>query len=445
MEKYKIQGTLVQPEEVYMARLVIDPVNGTIDSIERLQGSTDDADYIFPGFIDAHVHAREYPLITGDDESSKVLHTRMTNKETFHTAGLAAINGGVTTYGAMPNDPVPPMDQAVYELKVNLSKESQCPVVVIGCACPDSTPWADIPYKVYLDANPSVNTFNNWDILDKVLSEFQGQKVFFHPEDPDVLSRSPLSGPRWITRPPEAEVSAVEKILTLTQKHNLRSHFCHISTRSAVEMISDYNKTASIKATSEVTPHHLCFSFHKESVYCAVNNGIMTDPTLLGSNPPIRSEDDRRFMVHSLKSGLIDILATDHAPHTIKDKTTALAPGLPHLDTLGPFVGWMIKDLKFRPSRIAEILSKAPAEILGITNHPGLTGIKPSLIASLTILSFSGGSTIDQSWIGPVGHLMTKCAWTPFAGVTFPAYVKSVIINGQNYSGSKIENHAKKR
>jgi dihydroorotase len=430
MGKPTIVGKLAHENGISPVTLNLDQSGERIESMDFTKGAGNDDLLIFPGFIDIHVHAREYEPFHPADEASQALHSKMTAKETFLTAGLAALNGGVTMYAAMPNDPDPPKDKDSYDKKKELSKRSPCPVTVFGCMCPDSEPWADIPYKVYLDAHGSVNTFSEWKDLEEVLARFAGHRVFFHGEDPEILRANTMPGPRWITRPAIAETVAVERILELTHQYGLKTHFCHISTKSAVDLIANYNDAAQDKVTCEVTPHHLSFSVGGESVYCAISDKIVEEASRLGSNPPIRSEDDRRFMVHALKSRMIDVLATDHAPHTIPDKDKG-APGLPHLDTLGPFVTWLLKSEGFEPCRIAQILSEKPLRILGSKARRGLAGLTPHSGANLTLLKLNEPSSFRNRNSSEEGSLMTRCGWTPYDGITFPGSTHSVYINGR--------------
>ena len=118
----------------------------------------------------------------------------------------------------------------------------------------------NLPYKVYLDIAPSPVSFTTWADLETALARYRGCRVFFHAEDPETLRKFTGDGPRWKNRPPEAEISAVEKILELTAKLGLHSHICHVSTEKAVSLICDYNRVSEDRVTCEVTPHHLFFS-----------------------------------------------------------------------------------------------------------------------------------------------------------------------------------------
>jgi len=390
---------------------------------------------ILPGFVDLHVHAREYARPLGHDPAAIEKWEAACRKETFATAGQAAVNGGVTLFAAMPNDPTPPDNPATYACKQAIAGSSSCPVVLFAAVTKSSEPWEDLPYKVYLDSAPSPVSFTNWDDLENALSRYRGYRAFFHAEDPDILRRTG-PGPRWLTRPPEAEIIAVEKILELSAKLGLHTHICHVSARKAVELIDSYNRAGGNSVTCEVTPHHLFFSVREGAISSAESVDVPA-AALLECNPPLRSEDDRSFMVDALKEGLVDVLASDHAPHNIDDKMKG-APGMPHLDTLGPFAGWLMKKCGFTPTRIAAVLSQVPGKIL----EPDLArphgSIEPGFEASFTVLDLEVETLVEENGISGRGPLKTQCGWSPFQGIRLPSAVNATIIRGERRFGGNF-------
>jgi dihydroorotase len=427
MSLIRLTGNAVLPDAVAPACIEVDASSRTIVSAQETDSPVAPDLLIFPGFIDLHVHAREYPKPADNDPGALQKWESILLKETFRTAGEAAINGGITRFAAMPNDPTAPDGPEGYARKQAQASGSRCPVSLFACITSVSEPWADLLYKIYLDTVRSSINFDDWNDIEIAVSRYSGCRVFFHAEDPEILKRHGNSGPRWQTRPPEAEIVAVEKILNLTSKYGLKTHICHVSTRKAVELIEDYRSTSG-EVTCEVTPHHLFFSVTDGEVK-AEGTRTIPDPWLLGSNPPIRSEEDRQFLLEALKEGSIDCLATDHAPHTLDDKRNG-APGMPHLDTLGPFVGWLIKDCGFSPLKIAKALSENPGRIL-LSDLPTSHGkIVPGWGASFTLLNMNQKTRISDGFVGP-NRLKTRCGWSPFEGMEFPAAVHSVFINNQ--------------
>ncbi|MFH0959263.1 MAG: hypothetical protein V1897_11225 [Pseudomonadota bacterium] len=411
--------------------VVIDTGKGTIESVTPALSIENESLILFPGFIDIHVHAREFPKPDPRNKSLFEKWQTICLKETFETAGRAAINGGVTCFAAMPNDPVPPDNELRFRQKSLLTKNSQCPVVLFASVTLTSEPWENLPYKVYLDTHSSQSGFSSWSDLEEVLRRYRGQRVFFHAEDPRVLIDHNSFSEHWKRRPPEAEVSAVERILELTNKFGLVSHICHISTKSAVEAVTSYNKHSTVNVTTEVTPHHLFFSVD-EGGYSADGRRIKIDPYILNCNPPIRSEENRQYMVEALRSGEIQVLASDHAPHLLSEKITG-APGMPHLDTLGPFVGWLTHNCDFNYQRIAQILSSEPIRILSPALASNIGSIKEGFRASFTLLDLNM-KTIIREKNNPTGNLdlFTRCGWSPFQNISLPAHVIKTIVGGES-------------
>jgi dihydroorotase len=401
--------------------------DGCIESVELAGGRQPvSASLLFPGFIDLHVHAREYPR----PESDAALQQweASCRKETFATAAAAAINGGVTLIAAMPNDPIPPDNPSAYDRKKLLTHSLPCPVVLFAAITPSSEPWDDLPYKVYLDAQPSPVSFTSWPQLESALARYRGCRVFFHAEDPDVLGRFGRTGPRWKTRPPEAETRAVARILELTAKYGIKSHVCHVSSAEAVLMIEEFNSGAQTRVTCEATPHHLFFHVNDDGVW-GPGGQRAASADLLECNPPLRTESDRRFLLDALKDGLIDVLASDHAPHTLEDKRRG-SPGMPHLDTLGPFAGWLLNECGFAAGRVASILSGKPAELLSTNLERPCGAIAPGYAASFTLLDPDARTLVEGNHITGRGDLKTRCKWSPFEGIPLPASVAGTVVNG---------------
>jgi len=429
MNEASLTGRVVFPDGVRPAAIVIDSEHGSIASVRPADGPVADMPLIFPGFIDIHVHAREYAEPSDADPTAMEKWEAALRKETFVTAGRAALNGGVTLFAAMPNDPDPPDDPDRYARKVALASSSPCPVVVFSVVTARSEPWKNLPYKVYLDVSASSVSFTDWHELESALRRYRGRRLFFHAEDPKILSRTGGGSPRWRTRPPEAEIVAVEKILELTAKLGLHTHLCHLSTARAVELVREYNRGSADKVSCEVTPHHLFFSVDDRGVRSALTDQVPASGWL-ECNPPLRSEEDRRYLVYALKEGLVDVLASDHAPHTLADKEGG-APGMPHLDTLGAFAGWLVTACGFPPERVAEVLSQAPARLFSpdLDRVHGI--VEEGAAASFTLLDTAGTTLVEEDAIRGQGPLQTRCGWSPFDRIPLPARVTGVMVRGR--------------
>ncbi len=401
----RIRGTIVAQGGTRGADVVINEATGLIEAVDRLgSGPADyeapEAALIFPGFADIHVHARE-------DESGAHSY-----KEDFRTMSEAAIQGGVVHVADMPNNPVPPSDDIRYRAKEKLTESSLIPVTLYAALGPNTSPLSfPAPYKAFMGKSVGDTFFASREQLEAALERYRGQSVSFHCEDPGILDANKEKATHPLRRPPEAEISAVTTALELIERYELRGKICHASTARSVELIIAA-KRRGIPATIEVTPHHLYFD----------------DSAPLQMNPPLRTREDRFTLLEYLRKGDIDYLATDHAPHSVEERERGIS-GLPHLDTYGAFVSWLIKEKRFLPQEVLRAASANPgtflSPFLGCGFGKGYGRIEKGYVGSLSVLDPSKSVTIAREM------LKTKCGWSPFEGITFPGKVVATIVKGK--------------
>lgn len=410
MKPLVVEGRIVNHDREFDGRIAIDAETGLIESVEKIAGSSDldtkDC-LIFPGFTDLHVHAREDMGHTQD------------YKEDFKTASLAALHGGVTQFVEMPNNPVPPIDDASYKAKEKLKNaHALVPAVLYAGIGPNTKPLKrTVPYKVFMGPSVGDLFFKSLADLEKVIAKYSGENISFHCEDPELLEAAKNKPTHELRRPPEAEVQAVEFALKLIKKYKLKAKFCHFSTLAALEKVRAARKQG-IEVSIEISPVHLFFD---QSKITDENHGW------LQMNPPLRSKEDRLAMIKALKNGEIDFLATDHAPHTKEEKQRGTS-GTPELDTYGGVAAWLMAEEGFRPTDIARVASFNPGQFISQFLDKKFGKIEPGYAASLTILD------MKKPWTVRERDLKTKCAWSPFTGTTFPGSVKFTISLGKVYS-----------
>lgn len=403
-----IEGIIVHTEGEVRRRVEIE--NGVISKITEPNGSADvvlNNELIFPGFIDIHVHARE-------DVSHKNDY-----KEDFTTGGEAAINGGVVAFAEMPNCSVPPVDDATYDARGELTKKSAVTILLYAGIGPTTTPLSKkVPYKAFMGHSVGDLFFNSSEELEAAISKYEGQAVSFHCEDPKIMDAHAGEATHEARRPNEAEYSAIDTALSLIEKYKLIGKICHASTIEGITKITEA-KRRGVNVTVEVTPHHLYFD---ETMFTEANH------TMFQVNPPIRqTKENRLALIEALKDGRIDYLATDHAPHSIDEKKKGIS-GLTHLDTYGPFTTWLMKEHGFAPGDIRRVCAESPGKFINGFMPERYGKIEEGYAGSLTILDSNKPITIRAE------DLKTKCKWSPFEGVEFPGSVVMTIINGKIYA-----------
>lgn len=404
---------MVLENEVRDGRVEIDEAGGLITRVApgKRTGKADivtDA-LVFPGFGDLHVHARE-------DAGGTQAY-----KEDFLTCSQAAINGGVVFMADMPNNPVAPVDEERYAAKEKLADRSLIDTFLYAGIGPDTVPLnRRVPYKIFMGPSVGDLFFTSRAQIETALKRYEGETVNFHSEEPEILEASKGAATHELRRPPEAEATAIEFAVYLTEKYGLRGKICHLSTAVGLEIIRTA-KARGVKITAEVTPHHLYF-----------DDTMLTDSNRpwLQMNPPLRKPADRLAMIQGLRDTSIDYLATDHAPHTKEEKLKGTS-GVPHLDTYGAFCAWLMARQDFSPLDIARVASVNPAKFVEPYLKPGhgrgFGKIAAGHVGSLTVLDPSAPTKIQES------GLKTKCAWSPFTGVEFPGRVRDTIIRDKIY------------
>ncbi len=404
-----VEGTSPRDERLRVKRISIDVERGVILGVGEPEGDADlsvgDDSVILPGLIDAHVHAREDP--SGEENY----------KETFRSAGEAAVHGGVTALVEMPNNRCAPIDDASYANKRKLTSSSPVPILLFAGIGPGTRPLSfPVPYKVYMGPSVGDLFFESDDDMREALAHYRGQRVAFHAEAPEILEefRDAPSHPQQ--RPPHAEIVAIERVIESCTQFQIEPHICHLSTAGGLEVIRAARERG-VRVSCEVTPHHL--------YYDQDNISSFQKPSYLQCNPPIRSRLDRIALLEAFRSGEIDLFATDHAPHSREENEAGIS-GIPQLDTFGPFLFWLRSE-GASWTTIRKACCDAPGQFLN-RYLPLLHGrIEPGFVGSVSILR-KQSRTIRKS------ELKTQAGWSPFEGVDLGGYVSHTIVRGKLYT-----------
>ncbi len=337
-----------------------------------------------PGMVDPHVHLRDLDWA---------------HKATFASETAAALAGGYWAVLDMPNTPPPTISRAALDLKrAAIGRQAVC------------------DWGVYFGASQH----GNQDEYAGVIADVCGLKIYNNATTGTLLVDDQHERERhyraWASTKPiavHAEGETVADILTLVRQYRRFTHFCHISTKYEIDLLRAA-KQEGLPISIGVTPHHL----------------YLTEPDLptLGSlglmKPTLKTAADRDALWAALASGIVDVVESDHAPHTLAEKQSPAPPyGVPGLETTLPLLCLAVSEDRLSMEQVIDLVALNPQRLWNL--HPDAD--------TYTLVDTAAPYVIDNA------HLHTKCGWSPFAGMHVPARVVGVWIRGvQVYDGENI-------
>jgi dihydroorotase len=387
---------------------------------------------VSPGFIDLHCHLRE---------------PGFEDKETIATGTKAAAIGGFTTVCCMANTE-PPLDTpaAVDWVKHKTSKDGLVAVLPIGCVTKgrkgeeltDMAGLAEAGVLAFSDDGDPVAS--SW-LMRRAMeySRDLGLFIIDHCEDKALSDHGIINEGQLSARlglkgiPAAAEEVMVARDLILAQLTGARVHIAHASTKGSVELIRRA-KAEGISVTAEVTPHHLTLT---EERILGDSLGQPLD-TKAKVNPPLRTQEDVEALTKGLKDGIIDAIATDHAPHTPPDKNCGVelaAFGISGLETAFGCLMRLVHQGEISLTQLLSKLTGEPAKVIGRDGELGT--LKAGAPANITILD------PDREWIVNSRNFASKGKNTPYDGCKFKGKVVATIADGRIvYTERRIERSA---
>lgn len=394
--------------------------------------------YVMPGVIDTHVHFRDpgFP-----------------DKADFATESRAALAGGVTSVVDMPNTNPQTTSLAELEAKERIAAERSAVNYgfMLGATNDNIADLLSIPVqryaaiKLFLGSSTGNMLVNKQDALEPLFKESK-KLIVAHCESEDIITantrnyKMQYAGTAEETaalhpkiRNTEACFVSTYKAIERARKYGTRLHVAHISTATELSLLS--NQALGEKhITAEVTPNHLWFD---DRDYAELGNKIKC-------NPAIKSNDDRLGLWGGLADGLIDTIATDHAPHTLAQKELRYfeAPG--GIPSIQHSLQMMLEGF-FSPAATErddhdEVLNEwLPLLVTKMCHNPatifGIEGrgfLNPGFNADVVIVE-PGEVKVDNN------NIMYKCGWSPLVGQTFHTRIKQVFLNGMPAGQSKAE------
>lgn len=369
---------------------------------------------VAPGFIDMHTHLRE----PGYED-----------KETIRTGSLAAAKGGFTTIACMPNTSPVNDTRGVTEFILSEAKQSAVvniyPIaaVTLDSKGEELTEMADLVDAGAVAFSDDGHPVHNSQVMRRALeySKLLDTVIIDHCEDKNLSAQgvmhegyySYLYGLEGV--PASSEEVMVARDIILAEKADVGVHLAHISVKGSVDLIRAAKKKK-LKITAEVTPHHLLLT----------DESLRDYDTNLKMNPPLRSKDDVQVLIQAVQDGIIDVFATDHAPHTPDEKAVEFdqAPfGIIGLESAVPllldnFVSKNIIPLE----KFVDMISSRPAEILGLDKKGKIC---VGADADLTILNLHKETAID------VSRFKSKSRNCPFNGWKLRGVCEKTIVGGK--------------
>jgi len=375
---------------------------------------------VCPGFTDLHCHLRE----PGFEE-----------KETIATGTKAAAIGGFTTVCCMANTE-PPLDIPVTVdwVKQKASRDSLVTLLPIGCITKgrkgeELTDMVELAEAGVVAFSDDGNTVASSQLMRRAMdySRDLGLPVIDHCEDKalsdnGIINEGQMSAKLGIKGiPAAAEETMVARDLTLAKQTKARLHIAHVSTKGSVELIR-HAKEEGILVTAEVTPHHLTLT-EERITGKASNEPFDTNAKV---NPPLRTKEDVQALIEGLKDGIIDAIATDHAPHTLADKNCGLELAAFGISGFETAFGCLMSLVHRGAVSLTQLISKLTCEPAKVINRNGELGtLKAGTPANITILN------LEHEWIVNSSNFASKGKNTPYDGDKFKSKVMATIANGR--------------
>jgi len=380
---------------------------------EGLADETIDATglHILPGVIDTQVHFRE---------------PGMEHKEDLETGSRAAVLGGVTAVFEMPNTKPPTTSREALANKVAAATgRMHCDFAFFVGATHDNVDELDelelLPgaagVKVFAGSSTGNLLVDDEETLARVLANIR-RRASFHSEDEARLNDrmslqregDPSSHTEW--RDPIAALASTERLLRLATEAGKRIHILHVSTAAEMGLLALHKDVASV----EVTPQHLTL---------ATPDAYDRLGTRAQMNPPLRDRAHQEQLWWGLSQGVVDVLGSDHAPHTFDEKSgryPATPSGMPGVQTLVPVMLDHVNAGRLSLARFVDLTSAGPQRLFGIA---GKGRIAVGYDADLTIVDLKAERVVEDAWLG------SKCGWSPFTGQTFKGWPIGTVVRGR--------------
>jgi dihydroorotase len=367
--------------------------------------------HVLPGVIDTQVHFREPGL---------------DHKEDLETGSLAAVMGGVTTVFEMPNtDPQTTTPEALADKIRRGRRRMHCDFAFWVGGTHENV--AHIPELERLPGAAGIKVFMGSSTGSLLVEDDPGvsailkatrRRAAFHSEDEAMLRErrglrvegDPRSHPVW--RSPEVALRCTERLVRIAHETGARIHVLHISTAEEMRFLVDHKDVATVEAT----PHHL--TIDGDEAYARLG-------TLVQMNPPVRGADQRAGIWWGVEQGVVDVLGSDHAPHTLEEKAKpypASPSGMTGVQTLVPMMLDHVAAGRLSLARFVDLTSAGPSRIFGIARK-GRVAL--GYDADLTIVDLKRRETISNEWIA------SKCGWTPYDGVTVTGWPVGTVLRGE--------------
>ena len=414
---------IVNENQIYKADVLIEDeliiqINESINISEKETTIIDAKGlYLIPGVIDDQVHFREPGL---------------THKANIATESKAAVAGGITSFIEMPNTVPQATTQKLLEDKFDIAAETSYAnySFMFGGTNDNleellkTDPQKVAAIKLFLGSSTGNMLVDNEDVLEKIFSSTD-MLIAVHCEDEvtvqknlkaqmDIYGEDIPINLHHIIRSEEACYLSSSKAVALAKKTGARLHVFHLSTAKETALFQNDIPLEEKKITSEVCIHHLWF---EEKDYD-------TKGTLIKWNPAVKTAEDREGLWKALLDDRIDVIATDHAPHTLDEKEnvyTKAPSGGPLVQHALPAILNKFQEGKISLEKIVEKMCHNPAILFQIKKRGY---IKEGYFADLVLIDPTNPWTVNKS------NILYKCGWSPFEGVTFQSKISHTFVNG---------------
>ena len=434
MTRFLIKNTsIVNEGQIHTGDVLIEDkriakISQVIDNKYNAIEINGEGKFLLPGVIDDQVHFREPGL---------------THKANIHTESIAAVAGGTTSFMEMPNTKPAALTQELLEEKyVIAANSSPANYSFFMGTSNDNTEEilrtnekkSDVcGIKIFMVSSTGNMLVDNHLTLDRVFRETE-LLIATHCEDERII-KSNLAAFEKMGKPITAadhpiirnEDACFESSLMavqLAKRNNTRLHILHISTAKELQLFTNLIPLEEKRITSEVCVHHLHFTADD---YATLGNKIKC-------NPAIKAKENKAALWEALLDDRLDIIATDHAPHTIEEKSGEYLhahAGLPLVQHSLQLMLHYQREGKITLEKVVEKMSHAPAKCFQIAER-GF--IREGYYADLVLVNLHQPNTVSKD------NLLYKCGWSPLEGFQFPATVEKTFVNGYPvYQNGKVD------